>query len=374
MIVGGGPAGLSVAIGGHLAGLRTTVLDRSRPPTDKPCGEGLMPDGLAALERLGMAAADLRGRRFGGIRYRQETPEGATVASGRFPVDGGLGVRRTDLHRRLVERAEAVGVELRWGASVEGIEPAGEGWRTIGQGAVAEGRILVGADGLRSRVRRWAGLAGRPARAARFGARRHFRLRPWSSFVEVWWAAGCEAYVTPVAEDEIGVALLWGRRRAGERVGFDDLLRCFPVLRQRLAGAAASSPLRGCGPLRQRVRSVRRGNLLLVGDAAGYVDAITGEGLSLAFQQAEALVAAVAAGELSRYPVACRRLRRLPDAMTHLLLALARRPAWRRRAIKALAAEPGLFDRLLAVHARQSGLGAVGLGGAARLAWRFATV
>jgi flavin-dependent dehydrogenase len=120
------------------------------------------------------------------------------------------------------------------------------------------------------------------------------------------------------------------------------------------------------------VRGVVRGNLALAGDASGYVDAITGEGLSLAFQQAEALAAALAAGDLRRYAAAHRRAARLPDAMTRLLLFAEARPGLRRRTVRALAADPALFSRLLAIHARQLPPTAFGPASAARLAWRLA--
>jgi flavin-dependent dehydrogenase len=120
------------------------------------------------------------------------------------------------------------------------------------------------------------------------------------------------------------------------------------------------------------VRAVRRRNLVLLGDAAGYLDAITGEGLALAFHQAEALVAAAAGGDLGRYASAHRRLHRLPDAMTAVLLAVERRPRLRRRMIHALAAEPALFSRLLGVHARSLPWSDFGMRGAMRLAWGLA--
>jgi flavin-dependent dehydrogenase len=166
--------------------------------------------------------------------------------------------------------------------------------------------------------------------------------------VEVWWGDRCEAYVTPVAGDEVGVAILWEGRKAG----FDELLAGFPRLAAALAGRPVRSRDRGAGPLRQRVRGVVRGNLALAGDASGYVDAITGEGLSLAFRQAEALAAALAAGDLRRYAAAHRRAARLPDAMTRVLLFAEARPGLRRRTVRALAADPALFSRLLDLHVR----------------------
>ncbi len=103
LVVGGGPAGLATAIRARLAGLTATVIDRSRPPIDKACGEGLMPDAVARLREIGV---ELRGFSFRGIRY----VDGDLVAEGHFPGSGGLGVRRTELHATLVRRAEEVGV------------------------------------------------------------------------------------------------------------------------------------------------------------------------------------------------------------------------------------------------------------------------
>jgi flavin-dependent dehydrogenase len=92
---------------------------------------------------------------------------------------------------------------------------------------------------------------------------------------------------------------------------------------------------------------------VLIGDAAGYLDAITGEGLGLSFQQAHALGAALTRGDLTSYVRACRRLARLSDALTEALLFCERRPWLRRRLVRELGRRPALFSRLLGVHARQ---------------------
>lgn len=372
LVVGGGPAGLAVAIRARQAGLTATVLDRSKPPVDKPCGEGLMPDGLARLAELGVAIPGDECAPFRGIRYL----EGDRVAEGELPSPGGLGVRRTVLHRELVARARDAGVELRWQERATGLAAeAADGPGVTTESGTHRGRFLVGADGLRSRVRRWAGLDGRPVppERERFGVRRHYRLAPWTDRVEVYWANGAEAYVTPVAPELVGVALLW----RGETSGFDHLLGRFPALARRLAGAPEASRDRGCGPLHQRVRRVARGRLALVGDASGYLDPITGEGLSLAFHHAFALVEAIGdviagrARDLGAYERAHRTIGRLPETLIRLLLAVERRPRLRRRTIRALAAEPDLFTRLLAVHARTAPVSRVGVTGALRLAWRL---
>jgi flavin-dependent dehydrogenase len=355
LVVGGGPAGLATAIRARLAGLSATVLDRAVPPIDKACGEGLMPDAVARLREIGV---EPRGVPFRGIRYIDR----GLVAEGLFPHSGGLGVRRTELHEALVRRAEEVGVELRWGTKATGL---GESGVASDQGTFTA-RWIVGADGLRSAVRHWAGLDGGEARLQRFGVRRHFAAAPWSDFVEVFWGPECEAYVTPVAAGEVGVALLW----SGRKGGFDELLASFPELASRLAGLPAASRDRGIGPLRQRARAVCKGNVALVGDAAGYFDAITGEGLAVALHESAALVAALASGGLGGYTAAHRRINRLPNLMTGLVLGLERHPALRARALRALAAEPALFSRLLGIHARTVPPRRLGLG-ALRLAWRL---
>jgi len=357
-VVGGGPAGLAAALACRARGLSVACFERRRPPLDKACGEGLMPAALAALERLGVAPP-ARSRRFRGIRYRL----GTLTAEADFPSGyHGLGVRRTELSAALVAAAERAGVELAWGTRVDALTATG---LATSRGEIAA-RYVVGADGLRSRVRRWAGL-GRPAAAGRqrFGVVRHYRLAPWSDRVEVHFGDRAEAYVTPLAADETGVALLWD----GTGGGFDALLaRRLPAeLGARLAQAERIGGDRGAGPFRQRARgAVAGGRVALVGDAAGYVDALTGEGLAVAFACALALGEALAADDLAAYARARRRIVRRPEALTRLALVLARRPALARRGVAALARDPELFSRLLGALGADRPLASVGLGRALR--------
>lgn len=349
LILGGGPAGLATALAARARGLEVEVLDRFHPPIDKPCGEGILPAGLLALEELGVAVAELAGREIRGVRYL-DVASGAT-AEGRFPGQPGLGVRRTVLHEVLASHAAEAGARLSWGLFAEGLSSAEDGtWVVDTPEGPIEARWVVGADGLASHARRWASLEARPARRRRYGVRRHYRIAPWSDHVEVHWTDGCEAYVTPVSDQLVGVAMLWG----GSREGFDRHLAKFPALEQRLRGKATASRDRGCGPFEQRATSVVRGTLALVGDAAGYVDALTGEGLGLAFRQANALASALAAGDLSLYAAAHRRIVGAPDRLTRATLLLTRHRGLRRRVIGVLARDPRLFARLLQAQSGES--------------------
>jgi flavin-dependent dehydrogenase len=367
-IAGGGPAGLAVAIHAAQAGLTAAVLERAAGTPDKACGEGLMPAGVRELAALGaLEAIPASSRRaFAGIRYVQE--DGGAVAA-RFRGGEGLGIRRTALSAALAGRALALGAELRR-CAVRGFRALPD--RVVvdtGEGDV-EARLLVAADGIQSPLRRAAGLARAGEGRRRYGLRRHFTAAPWSDFVEVHWARGLECYVTPVGPSCVNVAFLWeeeatapaqgeksadaGRERT-ERASFDTLLARFPRVAERLAGAAVESEARGSGPLLRGVRARAGERLALVGDAAGYVDAITGQGLSLAFAGARLLVFALPRplGEaplseaLRRYDRSLRAAWLRYALPARGLLALARRPRLRRRTLSFLQHAPRLFGALL---------------------------
>ena len=337
-VVGGGPAGLAAAIAARRRGLTVTLADYSVPPIDKACGEGIMPDGLAAARSLGLDLDEAQGHPFRGIRFCDR--ESAVEAA--FPHGHGLGMRRTALHQMMVNQAIDAGVRLAWGVRVTGI--SGEG--VVVDGRLVRSRWIAGADGGHSPVRRWAGLDACHHESRRFGFRRHYRVAPWTECMEIHWGDRCQLYITPVAGEEVCVVLI----SRDQHLRLDDALPGFPAVQRRLAAAGASNLQRGGVTMSRRLKAVYRGNVALVGDASGSVDAITGEGLCLLFQQAVALAAALEAGDLSRYQAEHRRIGRRPEFLADLMLLLDRPGGLRSRAMRALAGQPKLFAGMLAMH------------------------
>lgn len=325
LVIGGGPAGLSTALFAHRAGLSVAVVEQRQGPVDKACGEGLMPGAVAALAGVGVTPV---GRPFRGIRYT----DGKRAAEAQFPAGLGLGVRRTTLHTALMTAVLDRGIPVHH-AKVDQLTQTADSVSAAGLTA----RYLAAADGLHSPIRNRLELGVQDRSPRRFGQRRHFAIAPWSDLVEVHWAAGAEAYVTPIGPDLVGVAIL-GQNRAG----FDEQLRLFGALADRLPAVAATAA-KGAGPLRQRTRSRVAGRVLLVGDAAGYVDALTGEGIAVSLACAAALVDAVVADQPLTYEKAWLRASRRYRWLTEMLLWTRARAPLARMIVPAAAAVPPAF-------------------------------
>lgn len=335
LVVGGGPGGLATALHARRQGLSVIVAEPRATPVDKACGEGLMPGGLAELTSLGIDPAGLP---FRGIAYLNEHRRAEAQFRDRAGrLSPGRGIRRTTLHAAMAARAKEQDTE--WVSTrVTSVEQDAAGVTAAGVRA----KWLVAADGLHSTVRSVVGISAVAGTPRRYGVRWHFSVPPWSEFVEVYWSPWGEAYVTPVEPDLVGVAILSS--------GQPDLA-WFPRLTRQLRDAGRGRA-RGCGPLRQVVSRRVSGRVLLVGDAAGYEDALTGEGISLAVKQAGAAVAAIVDENPSSYEAAWRRITRDYRLLTRgLVLATASR-AGRRAVVPAAGLLPAVFNRAVNTLAR----------------------
>ena len=338
VILGGGPAGLAAAIALRQRGIDCLVIDALVPPIDKGCGEGLMPDALESLAALGIRPRPEHGYTFRGIRFSDSTRS----VDAHFPHGTGLGVRRTILHKLLLQRAEGLGVRFAWGSHVKLVDHHS----LFLDGVKMRFRFLVGADGQSSTVRRWAGLNTESCSVQRLGRRVHYNVAPWSDCVEVHWGARGQLYITPIASDCVCVVYA-GRKRCSD---WNTMLDQFPLVAKHLNGAAVITQPRGAISSTRTLHRVSHKNVALIGDASGSVDSATGEGLALGFRQAVALAGCIQQGDLRPYEAAHREILRLPRQMSRSLLLMDRFPLVQRHALRVLASAPVLFQQTLAVH------------------------
>lgn len=329
-VAGAGPVGLAVAIAAARAGLQVQVFDPRTAPIDKACGEGLMPEALARLWQLGIDPAGLD---FTGIRYI--APGGSAVAH--FDAGPGRGVRRTLLQDLMQTRAQDLGVQL----SAERITSVVQRTDSVQVDGI-NARYLVGADGLHSQVRGALRIPVHPGRWHRYGIRQHFEVQPWTDVVEVYWLPDAELYVTPVDVSTVGVAVL-----GTAPLDLASAIARVPALAWRLKDARRVSSTRGAGPMHTHVARKRAGRALLVGDASGYVDALTGEGLRMGFAQAHAAVSCILAGDLDNYESEWHRITRSYRMLTSTLLFAARHARVRRALVPAAQAAPWMFTRIV---------------------------
>jgi len=322
-IVGAGPAGAALAIELGRRGVRVNLYEKSRAPKLKACGEGILPHGVATLKVIAGGLPDAP--RVRGLRF---AIEGAAVSAD-FPEGHGLVVRRDRLHAWLLDRAGASDdIDVRLGTPYS---PHGE-------------RFVVGADGARSMFHRLL-PAYRPA-DRRVGLSTHMAgIDGVTDRVEVFFHPLGEIYLAPSGEGEALVAALV-HQRTFRRDALTFLLRDIPELRARTSHIEMTTPLLASAPLGLHVPRVVDRDLLLIGDAAGAPDPITGDGMALAFASVTLAADAIASGDLARYERERLALGRTSARLGRLLLHMAR---VRGVAARTLIARPSLAPTLLDV-------------------------
>ena len=363
LIAGGGIAGSSLAIMLGRRGLAVQLFERAEFPREKPCGEGLMPGGVAVLDRLKVTDS-VGGTRFRGVRYHFN---GRTV-EGNFPKrvgfgQTGIGQRRKVLDHVLYSEAAATpGVRIRTGCRVEG--PSIENGRVAGLimgGKRVLAPLVVGADGMHSVIRQKLGLSC-PPRRGRFGIRAHFRLsenKEQSDRVEIFVGKGKEIYVTPLPDHEINVIALGEVSGTREDAKISLLQRCeaFPELASLLEGANQVSATIGASPLSGRAIAGVAPGVVLLGDAAGFVDPVTGGGMTQALMAAELLAGYIAANELNEddwlwsFERERQRMLRGYVLLTQAILRLSDKPHLTDVVLSVLGHWPALLSHGLAVSA-----------------------
>jgi flavin-dependent dehydrogenase len=376
-VVGAGPAGAAAAILLAEHGLDVIVLDRAELPRPRiVCGEYLSPEAARLLDRLGvLKAVDAAGAvPLAGMRIT--APDG-TVVVGRYRAVGGwrpyrqhaMGVSRATLDGALVERLRGLPVDLRERTRV--VDVLVERGRVVGVRAEdgerrvldVRARVVVGADGRASVV------------AERLGCRRPHPLRRMALMTYVSGLADCRelgeifvdppdyAILNPIAPDRVNLGLVVPLSHAAPWSGrLHDFLaarvRQLPHLARRLAGASRVAPIRALGPLAHRVAPPRAGGVVLVGDAAGFYDPFTGEGIFTALRSAELVAETIARAlrsddvsvrALAAYERARRDAFRGKERVTRALQVVIGHRRLANLACRALARRPAVLDALLGV-------------------------
>ncbi|WP_434387468.1 NAD(P)/FAD-dependent oxidoreductase [Melittangium boletus] len=383
VIVGAGPAGSSAAILLAQRGARVTLLERARFPRDKTCGDGCTPRALWMLERLGLGALpdevgapvdSVRAVSPGGLTWNAVIPE--RLFGGRASV-----VPREVLDERLVRRAVQVGATLREGVRVVGLERARDALRVHCQtGEPLDADVVLGCDGSPSVVRGALGAPAFPEHEGAFAVRAYYedvRLTHPRSMGFFWEEALLPAYgwIFPLPGGRANVGLgMRADQLAASGARLPELLERFcasPHVARELTGARRVGRVKGHHlPYGSSAHQTTFDRALLLGDAAGFVNPLTGEGIEFALESgafaAETLVEAFATGDLSARGLHgyARRWR----ARFRTAFRLNRRLMWAFE-------RPRMLDRVFRVANQETWAGDelidVLSGEATRLSWRF---
>ena len=366
-MVGGGPAGTAAAVFLRQLGHEVVLVDEARFPRDKVCGEGVSPEAWRLLGRMGAEAA-VRALRPRPVRGMKLTAPDGTAFRGEYTGarEPGFAVRRWCLDRALLDCARAAGVEVHEGVRARDIvrhDGTVRGVVVESDGAIErlEARLVVAADGRRSVIARKLGLLREHRTLRKFAVRGYWKgVEGLTDHGEMHVIRGGYCGIAPLGDEEANITFVLDQaemRAAGGGLA-DFYLRTlerWPRVRERLGRASLTSPPRAIGPLALEARRVSAPGAVLVGDAAGFYDPFTGEGVTLALRGAE-IAAEVAHRALANGATDLRLYdRRRDDAtrdkfrLNRLLQRIVAWPALANAVARRLSRRPDLADRLVGI-------------------------
>lgn len=356
-VIGAGPAGAASALFAARAGRRVILLDKQAFPRDKPCGEGLMPSGRSPLQQLGLETGvlELGAPALNGVQFGlPDRPQSAVPFPAHNGQQAGLGVRRIDFDCRLIEAVQQEpGIEFHSGARAIDVVRDSTGCSVVTERGEIRARHVVVADGLRSPIRHRLGWTVGPRPPHRYGIVAHWQMEgPVDPWVRITFAEGLELYEGPVSGNQRMVGLLCYQERMPAFAGrLQTAYREVALaIRPHLRDAEQVGPVYAVGPFWYRAKTVARRGVFLVGDAGGFTDPITGEGIAAALRQARAFASAIDAPDPERrYRVAHRRLTANPRRVASLLLRLSRTPALVERGMRSHERAPQTLPKLLGI-------------------------
>jgi geranylgeranyl reductase family protein len=366
LVVGAGPAGSAAAAALAHAGRDVLLVEARTHPRPKACAEYASPRIAEELARLGVAdeawrrdALPLKGMRV--IRGDDAVEMGYHDAAGqrhswgldRERFDARLAAHAVASGARLMERTALDDVHWRGGQEGSGGRVVGATLRTADGRRTVRSRWLIGADGARSRVARRLSTERCVRMPRRLGLIAHYEALPeLADHGEMHVARDWYVGLAPLAGNRLNVGMalpLNGTKQSAEE-RFQAAIDGIPAVAARLRGVKRLTPIRGASPIGHRVAAAAGRGWMLVGDAAGFIDPFTGEGIFRALRSARAAAEAVDGGDdegaAERYLAARREAFAAKDGLTWLVQGMLAAPPVMGYAIRRLARRPDLASRL----------------------------